>query len=179
MKTIIFVLLPLLSVMALGFEFEVAVVKEKSEIRIVSVAHEGIVVFLKKIDNNEKALSRIEYIVKCKKGVVKAKELYFTNNGDVIEKEKKADLRKYICLWKDLYDIGLKDLSALPLDDAIDPFEFIDSWRIDKNYHDLYFETTNEKISFSLYDIDSYRDKRFLAILKIVLAFFGEEVVYK
>jgi hypothetical protein len=157
---------------------EVPSINIKSEIKISCFAHDGIRMFLKKIDNKKKAISRIDYIAKCEKNVLTVSVLYFVTEGEIIQKKQKSDLKSYLTLWNDLCKIGLSDLKPLPLDASIDPLEFYSALRIDQEVYLMKFETLHKSITFSLYDIKSLKDKRFLAILKRTLSLFGEETIY-
>jgi hypothetical protein len=174
MKIIFIILLGFIGPVVMGNELNLESIKRDSEIKIVHTAHDGISVFIKSIDGKEKAINHIEFTAICSKGYIKIKKSYFTGKDETIVKEENGNTREYISLWKDLMNIGLEDLDSLPLDDAVDPFEFIDSWRIDQDTYNFHFKAENRMISFNLYDIDSYRDKRFKMILNRVMVFFGE-----
>jgi hypothetical protein len=174
MKTILFILLGIIGHVVLGNELSLESIKRESEIKIVHTAHEGIRLFIKSIDGKEKAINHTEFTAICSKGCIKIKKSYFTGKDDTIFKEENGTTREYISLWKDLLNIGLEDLDSLPMDEAVDPFEFIDSWRIDQDTFNFHFKAENRMISFNLYDIDSYRDKRFKMILNRMMFFFGE-----
>ena len=174
MKIIFIILIGLVVHVVMGNELNLESIKRDSEIKIVHTSHDGISVFIKSIDGKGKVLNHIEFIAICSKGYLKIKKSYFTWKDETIVKEEHGNTKEYISLWKYLMNIGLEDLESLSLDDAVDPFEFIDSWRIDQNTYNFHFKVENRMISFNLYDIDSYRDKRFKMILNRVLVFFGE-----
>lgn len=174
MKKIIIILISLIGPVVMGNQLNLASIERESEIKIVHSAHDGISVLIKSIDGKEKAINHIEFIAICSKGCIKIKKSYFTGKDETIVKEENGNTIEYISLWKDLMNIGLEDLDSLPMEDAVDPFEFIDSWRIDQDTYNFHFKVENTMMSFNLYDIDSYRDKRFKMILNRVMAFFGE-----
>lgn len=174
MKIIFIILISLIGPVVMGNELHLESIARESEIKIVHTSHYGISVLIKSIDGKEKTTNHIEFKAICSKGCIKIKKSYFTGKDETIVKEENGNTGEYISLWKDLMNIGLEDLDSLPLDDAVDPFEFIDSWRIDQDTYNFNFKSENRIISFNLYDIDSYRDKRFKMILNRVMVFFGE-----
>lgn len=159
----------------IGNDLNLDYIKKDSEIKIVHAAHDGISFLIKSIDGEKKVMTRIEYKVVCKNGNVMIRKTYFTAKDETIVKEEHGNTREYISLWKDLINIGLEDLDSLPLDSAIDPFEFIDSWDSDKDTYYFYFKVEQRTITFNLYNIDSYRDKRFISILNRVMIFFSKK----
>jgi hypothetical protein len=174
MKIILIILIGFIRPVVMGNDLNLESIKRESEIKIVHTAHDGISIFIKSIDGENKSINNIEFIAICNKGYIKIKKSYFSGENEIIVKEENGNTREYISLWKDLMNIGLENLDSLPLDDAVDPFEFIDSWRIDQDTYNFQFKAENRMISFNLYDIDSYRDKRFKMILKRVMFFFGD-----
>ncbi|MCK4766076.1 MAG: hypothetical protein KAW12_28010 [Candidatus Aminicenantes bacterium] len=175
MKIILIILIGLVGTDVMENKLNLESIRRDSEIKIVHSCHGGTSVFIKSIDGKVKALNHIEFIASCSRGNINIKKSYFTVKDGIIVKEEHVNTSEYISLWKDVINIGLEDLDLLPLDDAVDPFEFIDSWRIDQDTIYFHFKVGKRKISFNLYDIESYRDKRFKIILNSVLVFIGEE----
>jgi hypothetical protein len=172
MKKVFLILICFTGSFAIGNDLNFDSIKKDSEIKINFLPHW---IILENIDGEEKVLARIEYKVVCKNGNVNIRKTYFTNKNETIIKKEQTGLSLYLQFWKDIINIGLEDLASLPLDEAIDPFEFIDSWDTGKNTYHFYFKVKQRTINFNLYNIDSYRDKRFISILNRVMIFFNKK----
>ena len=149
--------------------------KEKSEIKITHFAHEGISSILIDVCNEIKAMKKVEYVIKCNKNIVKIEETFTTINNEIIDKCKNAQLTEYLKLWKDLNKIGIMKLNILPQEIKTDPHKYYDSLHLDKDTYAMYFSISKKNVFFEIYDIESYRDKRFLIALKKVLSFVNNE----
>lgn len=151
-----------------------------SGISIAHSGHAGIIVFTLRIDGKERVVDRITYAVSGRDGQVEAEIVYLLdeNEGTYIAEPRRRTAKDYVALWDKILKAGLEDLAALPLDEPVDPFEFIDSWRIDQDRLDMEFRRDGRRISFHLYDFDSYRDPRFVEIARLVMDFLekGEKL---
>lgn len=148
---------------------------ENSRIRIIHTSVAEVSVILKKVNGTEKPFTKIYYDLICKNGEVSLKTFYYYYFQKPQIVNVQINQNEYIDLWKTAYRIGLDELSALPLDSAIDPFEFIDSWRTEKDTFQIEFKSKEKTVRFLLYDIGAYRDRRFNTLIDKIVNFFDEK----
>ncbi len=148
-------------------------IPKDSAISVAHSGHSGIIAFLVRIDGKERVVDRITYAVSDRDGQVEAEIVYLLdeNKGTYIAEPRRRAAKDYVALWDKILKAGLEDLAALPLDEPVDPFEFCDSWRIDQERLDMEFRLDGRRISFPLYDFESYRDPRFVEIAQLVMDF--------